>query len=214
VFNQDEQEIEEEDQQDLQGFDSIFHESEKMLDKLSQLHCMKQNKEEQYEQEMEELGKKAIVNWYFEMNPVIEDEFMSSDGEPLQPEHPPHGEGMEEQPQQKKEEKNGKKLFLNPLFDPKSQDDSARMEAMFDKMIYEFQSNSKFNDEPETNEENQQNEQETDEGNQQDEQETDEEDQQDEQETDEEDQQDEQETDEEDQQDDQVTDEEDQQDEQ
>jgi hypothetical protein len=70
---------------------------------------------------MEEMGKKAIVNGCFEMNPDIEDEFRISDEETLQPEHQPHGEGMEEQPQQKKEEMNGKKLFLNPLFDPKSQ---------------------------------------------------------------------------------------------
>jgi hypothetical protein len=32
------------------------------------------------------------------------------------------------------------------------------MEAMFDNMIYEFQSNSNFNDEPDTDEENQQDE--------------------------------------------------------
>jgi hypothetical protein len=101
--DQEEQEVKEEDQQDLQGFESMFHEAEKMLDKLSQLHCMKQNEEEQYEQEMEEMGKKAIMNGCFEMNPEIEDEFMSSDEETLQPEHQPNGEGMEEQPQQKKE---------------------------------------------------------------------------------------------------------------
>jgi hypothetical protein len=149
--DQEEQEIEKEDQQDFQDFDSIFHECDKMLEELSQSHCEEQNEEEQYEEETEEMGRKVIMN--FEMNPEIEDEFMSGEKESFEPEHQQDGEGMEEQPQQKKEEMNGKKLVLNPFFNTKlrtnldNKDDSVRLMAMFDKMIDDFKCNSKFNDE-------------------------------------------------------------------